>query len=251
MGVVNPPLNDTVSLPLGAGEVKAIDMAAANAVLANGGLSATPWAAIEVRNSQDQVIYRHDTDAPAPTRVVEAVHVAALNNMMKEVVNAGTARAAQLPGVQAAGKTGTTNAYKDAWYNGYTGNFVGTVWYGNDDSTPTRNMTGGSLPARTWKAVMEYAHSGIELKNPYGVQSAPTPAAVIASSTAGRGELGPAQRPALLSRRSFEALGGIEDMMRSTATRQRGAEIKGPGTQYAEGLGAPSPVETLGGSRAR
>ena len=251
MGVVNTPLNDTVSLPLGAGEVKAIDMAAANAVLANGGSSVTPWAAIEVRNSQDQVIYRHDTDAPAPTRVVEAVYVAALNNMMKEVVNAGTARAAQLPGVQAAGKTGTTNAYKDAWFNGYTGNFVGTVWYGNDDSTSTRNMTGGSLPARTWKAVMTYAHSGIELKNPYGVQSAPAPAAAVASSAAGSGELGPAQRPALLSRRSFEALEGIEGMMRSSATRQRGASNATLGKRFAEGLGAPSAVETLGQSRVR
>lgn len=254
MGVVNTPLNDTVSLPLGAAEVKAIDMAAANAVLANGGMKVTPWAAIEIRNSQDQVIYRHDTDAPAPTRVVAAADVAALNNMMKEVVNAGTARAAQLQGVQAAGKTGTTNAYKDAWFNGYTGNFVGTVWYGNDDSTSTRNLTGGSLPARTWKAVMEYAHEGIELKNPYGVQSAPAPAAAVASAAPGRPELGPAQRPALLSRRSFEALGSIEDMMRSSASRPRGAGNGVGSTQKrasVEGLGAPSRAATLGASRMR
>jgi penicillin-binding protein 1A len=246
MGVVNTPLTDTVSLPLGAAEVRAIDMAAANAVLANGGASVIPWAAIEIRNSQDHIIYRHDLDAPAPSRVAEAAHVAALNNMMKEVVNAGTARAAQLPGVQAAGKTGTTNAYRDAWFNGYTGNFVGTVWYGNDDSTSTRNMTGGSLPARTWKAVMEYAHSGIELKNPYGVDSVPAPPAAVAA--AGAADLGPAQRPALLSRRSFEALGSIEGMMRDTATRQRGAmrEPTPPTRRMAEGLGAPSASATLG-----
>ncbi len=251
MGVVNTPLNDTVSLPLGAAEVKAIDMAAANAVLANGGMSATPWSAIEVRNSQDQVIYRHDTDAPAPRRIVDAVHIAALNNMMKEVVNAGTARAAQLPGVQAAGKTGTTNAYKDAWFNGYTGNFVGTVWYGNDDSTSTRNMTGGSLPARTWKAVMQYAHSGVELKNPYGVQSAPAPAPAVAAAP-GRPELGPAQRPALLSRRSFETLGSIEELMRSSGARQRGASNPVMlQRQVADSLGAPSPAITLGQSSVR
>ncbi len=253
MGVVNTPLNDTVSLPLGAGEVKAIDMAAANAVLANGGMSVTPWAAIEIRNSQDQVIYRHDTDAPAQTRVVDAAPVATLNNMMKEVVNAGTARAAQLPGVQAAGKTGTTNAYKDAWFNGYTGNFVGTVWYGNDDSTPTRNMTGGSLPARTWKAVMEYAHNGAELKNPYGV--APPAGAAVASAATTRSDLGPAQRPALLSRRSFEALGSIEDMMRATAARQRGArngsDADARQRDMAEGLGPSTPPATMRPSQVR
>jgi penicillin-binding protein 1A len=250
MGVVNTPLTDTVSLPLGAAEVKNIDMAAANAVLANGGMSVTPWAAIEIRNSHDQVIYRHDTDAPAPTRVVDAQHVAALNNMMKEVVSAGTARAAQLPGVQPAGKTGTTNAYKDAWFNGYTGNFVGTVWYGNDDSTSTRNMTGGSLPARTWRAVMEYAHSGIELKDPYGVLPLATPAAV-AAAPAPRSQLGSAQRPVLLSRRSFEALGSIEEMMRLSARQRRAANAPAQERQYAEGLNAPSPTEMLKPSRVR
>jgi penicillin-binding protein 1A len=170
-------------------------------------------------------------------------------------VNAGTARAAQLPGVQAAGKTGTTNAYKDAWFNGYTGNFVGTVWYGNDDSTPTRNMTGGSLPARTWKAVMEYAHSGIELKNPYGVMQAPPAGAAVASAAAARSDMGPAQRPALLSRRSFEALGSIEDMMRATAARQRGAQ-NGFGADarqrdMAEGLGPSTPPATMRPSQVR
>ena len=70
----------------------------------------------------------------------------------------------------AAGKTGTTNAYRDAWFDGFTGNYVCTVWFGNDDSTSMNNMTGGSLPARTWHEIMAYAHQGIELKNPYGVR---------------------------------------------------------------------------------
>jgi hypothetical protein len=98
---------------------------------------------------------------------------------------------------------------------------------------------------------MEYAHSGIELKNPYGVQSGPTPAPAVAA-VAGRSELGPAQRPALLSRRSFEALGGIEDMMRTSGARQRGAANSlAPERKFAEGLGAPSPTETLGASSIR
>lgn len=247
MGVVNTPLNDTVSLPLGAGEVKIIDMAAANAVLANGGMSVTPWAAIEIRNSQDQVIYRHDVDGPPSVRVAPADAVAALNNMMKEVVNAGTARAAILPGVQAAGKTGTTNAYKDAWFNGYTGNFVGAVWYGNDDSAPTRNMTGGSLPARTWKAIMQYAHAGVELKNPYGVTGANIATASIprASGPSGPSGLGPPQAPALLSRRSAETLGAIEAMMRPSSDPSLGRRAD------VERLGPPGRTETIGAAVRR
>jgi penicillin-binding protein 1A len=252
MGVVNTPLTDTVSLPLGAAEVRVIDMAAANAVMANGGRSAPPYAAIEIRNSHGEVIYRHETDAPTPVQVAAPEHVAALNNMMKQVVNAGTARAAQLPGVQAAGKTGTTNAYKDAWFNGYTGNFVAAVWYGNDDSTSTRNMTGGSLPARTFREIMLYAHQGIELKNPYGVKE--MPAGAPAAAAPGVAELGPAQRPALLSRRSTETLGDIEEAMRASAQRRRAqqGEIPGQRAQAPAGasvsatLGAPTPVARLG-----
>ena len=71
---------------------------------------------------------------------------------------------AKLDNVDIAGKTGTTNGFKDAWFNGYSGNFVGTIWFGNDDDTPTDNMTGGSLPAMTWHIIMAYAHQGIELK---------------------------------------------------------------------------------------
>jgi penicillin-binding protein 1A len=158
-----------------------------------------------------------------------------LNNMMKEVVNAGTARAAILPGVQAAGKTGTTNAYKDAWFNGYTGNFVAAVWFGNDDSTSMRNMTGGSLPARTWREIMEFAHQGVELKNPYGVNAPArdtTPVASIAPQ--GFAALGKPQKPETLSRRSSETLAGIEALMRASVVSLK------PGDQAATGsIGAP------------
>ncbi len=221
MGVVNTPLTDTVSLPLGAGEVKMIDMAAANAVFANGGKKAAPFAAVEVRNSRGDVIYRRDRDGPAYDQVIPADKIAIMNNMLKEVVTGGTARAAQLEGVVAAGKTGTTNAYRDAWFNGFTGNYVGTVWFGNDDDSSMNNMTGGTLPARTWHEIMAYAHQGIELKNPYGITDTPPPAAVASGAPGKSGDLGSPQRPATLSRRSAETLGGIEEMMRAAGPKRR------------------------------
>ena len=78
--------------------------------------------------------------------------------MMSHVVSEGTARRAALDGIPTAGKTGTTNTYRDAWFVGYTGNFVCAVWYGNDDYSPTNRMTGGSLPAQTWHDIMVAAH---------------------------------------------------------------------------------------------
>jgi penicillin-binding protein 1A len=132
-----------------------------------------------------------------------------MNNMLKEVVAGGTARAAILEGVTAAGKTGTTNAYRDAWFDGFTGNYVCTVWFGNDDSTSMNNMTGGSLPARTWHEIMAYAHQGIELKNPYGI---PGPGPAVASAKAPASDAAPAERPTMLSRRSLEVLTSIEDL---------------------------------------
>src|SRR5438105_14148723 len=84
--------------------------------------------------------------------------------MMSKVVEEGTARRAALNGIRAAGKTGTTNAYRDAWFVGYTGNFVCGVWFGNVDYTVMHQMTGGFLPAQTWHQIMAYTRQGVELK---------------------------------------------------------------------------------------
>ena len=144
MGLTTP-LADTVSLPVGADEVKMIDMVGANAILANGGRRATPYAAIEIRNSAGKLIYSHDADAPPPVQVIPADKVAEMNNIMTHVVTEGTGRAAIIPGLAISGKTGTTNGSTNAWFNAFTGNLVGSVWFGNDDNSPTNGMTGGTL----------------------------------------------------------------------------------------------------------
>ncbi len=237
MGVIHTPLDDTPSLPLGADVVKMVDMVSANAAFANGGKWAPAFAAIEVRNSAGDVIYRRDRDGPAYDQVIPADKIAEMNNLLKYVILAGTARAAALDGVVVAGKTGTTNAFHDAWFNGFTGNYVGSVWFGNDDNSSMNTMTGGSVPARTWHEIMAYAHQGIELKNPYGITDEAPPAPASVASNGEPGSLGAPQRPVTLSRKTGEALTGIEEIFKAAESGKR-----------VERLGAPQPAyATIGG----
>src|SRR5260370_39675414 len=107
-----------------------------------------------------------------------------MKNIMIHVVTEGTGRAAQLPGVAVAGKTGTTNGSTNAWFNAFSGNLVGSVWFGNDDNSGMENMTGGTLPAMTWHDIMLYAHQGLDIKPPYGVAPAAKPPEVAAAQPA-------------------------------------------------------------------
>jgi penicillin-binding protein 1A len=215
MGLTHP-LADSSSLPIGAAEVTVIDMAAAYAVFANGGKRADPYAAWEVRNSSGEVIYRHDRDTP-PKQVLDTRVVQDINFMLNKVVEEGTGKRAALEGIPVAGKTGTTNGYKDAWFVGYTGNLVASVWYGNDDSTPMNDMTGGTLPAITWHDVMAAAHQNLEIRPIPG--ASPANASRVASSKGPAADQ--AQAPAqaylagTLSRRSYEVLGDIGSLFQS------------------------------------
>jgi penicillin-binding protein 1A len=93
--------------------------------------------------------------------VIEARHVAMMNTMMQETLLSGTARKAEIPGWMAAGKTGTSQDFRDAWFVGYTANLVTGVWLGNDDNSPTRKTTGGGLPVEVWTRFMRAAHQGV------------------------------------------------------------------------------------------
>jgi penicillin-binding protein 1A len=213
---LNTPLADTVSLPIGAAEATVLDQAAGYAVFANGGRRAQPYAAFEVRNSSGEVIYRRDTQEKPPEQILQPRVVADMNFMLSKVVEEGTGRRATLDGIRSAGKTGTTNAYRDAWYIGYTGNFVTSVWFGNDDHTSTNNMTGGTLPAMAWHEVMAFAHQNIEIKPiPYLAEGAPA----VAGARPAPGKLDIVTTgsvvPGALSRRSFEVIGGMGELFRN------------------------------------
>ncbi len=215
MGLTHP-LTDSSSLPIGAAEVTPIDMAASYAVFANGGKRADPYAAWEVRNSSGEVIYRHDRDTP-PKQVLDTRVVHDMNFMLNKVVEEGTGKRAALEGIPVAGKTGTTNGYKDAWFVGYTGNLVASVWYGNDDSSPMNEMTGGTLPAMTWHEVMNLAHQNLEIRPIPGASPANASRVASAKGPAADQAQAPAQAflAGTLSRRSYEVLGGIGTLFQS------------------------------------
>jgi len=213
MGITTP-LPDTPSLPIGADGVTLVDHTGGYATFPNLGMRVVPHAILEVRSGGGQLVWRWDRDGPKPKRVLSERAARDMIVMMNSVVERGTGRRARLDGVAAGGKTGTTNAYRDAWFMGYTGNFVCGVWFGNDDYAPTNRMTGGSLPAMTWHNIMAYAHDGIEIKQLVGVP-APTerqqPAAEVALKSKS-GEPRP-PRPVLLSKQGAEILTRIEHMM--------------------------------------
>jgi penicillin-binding protein 1A len=216
------PLTDSSSLPIGAAEVTVLEHTSGFTAFPNRGKPSVPHAIIEVRSGAGDVVWRFDRDAKKPEQVLRPQVASEMNVIMNQVVEAGTGKRAMLEGVKAAGKTGTTNAYRDAWFVGYTGNYVAGVWFGNDDYSPTNRMTGGSLPAMTWKQIMAYAHQGVEAKPIPGV--APFPASVTQQVAAANGENGngDATRPAVLSRRAVEVLQRLERRL-DDALRAAGA----------------------------
>jgi penicillin-binding protein 1A len=196
----------------------------------NGGKAMAPHAVLEVRNSSGDPIWRWDRDGKKPLQVIPPQVAMDMNMIMNKVVEEGTARRAIIEGLKSAGKTGTTNAHRDAWFVGYTGNFVAGVWFGNDDYSPMTQMTGGSLPAMTWREIMLFAHQGIELKPIPGL---PSPGRTLVAEPRRDGSDGSGGRPSSLTRRGADALVRLERLM-DEATRALAAGT-GPRRAGAEG----------------
>jgi penicillin-binding protein 1A len=156
---------------LGTSALSLMDLTTGYIAFASGGIPATPYAVLEIRRSNGDVLYARDLEGTmAPRRVFPEEKVAELNSMLAAVVKSGTGRRADLGFAPQAGKTGTNQGYRDAWYIGYTGHFVTGVWYGNDDFTPMKEVTGGLLPAPTWKRIMIEAERGL---TPIGLAGVP------------------------------------------------------------------------------
>jgi penicillin-binding protein 1A len=153
----------TCSMALGDGGVTLIEHTGGYATFANGGVLSKPYAILELTNSQGEVVYSRERDEPRPPQVIKRPAVEALNQMMQAVVEDGTGTKAKLDFTYAVGKTGTSSSYRDAWFMGFTGQYVTGVWIGNDDFRPTNNVTGGSLPTQIWQAFMSVAHSDMNI----------------------------------------------------------------------------------------
>jgi penicillin-binding protein 1A len=206
---VRAPLPDTPSLPIGADEVNVLDHTAGIATFPNAGKAVERHAILEVRTAGGDLVWRFDRDGKKPKQVIPTQVALDMNMMLNKAAEEGTGRRAMIDGIRIAGKTGTTNAYRDAWFVGFTGNFVCGIWFGNDDYAPTNRMTGGSLPAMTWKQIMTYAHQGAEIKPIPGVAPSQGHQAPV---VAGRDGDAPA-RPVSLTRRGAETLVRMERMM--------------------------------------
>jgi penicillin-binding protein 1A len=162
-------LDANPSIALGTSEVSLTELVSAYAPFANGGLAISPHAIERVRTADGKTLYARPTASLG--RVIDMRYVSMMNAMMRETVLVGTARGVALPGWPTAGKTGTSQEFRDAWFIGYTGRLVTGVWLGNDDSSPTKKTTGGGLPVEVWDRFMRVAHQGVPVADLPGLVS--------------------------------------------------------------------------------
>ncbi|MCK9907591.1 penicillin-binding protein [Microbacteriaceae bacterium K1510] len=156
-------LEANASIALGTSEVSMLELVGAYAPFANGGYAIVPHVIDRVTLSNGKVLYARSNQQFG--RIIDARYVAMMNAMMAETLTIGTAHKAALPGWPAAGKTGTSQDFRDAWFIGYTSNLVTGVWLGNDDGSPTKKVTGGSMPVEIWSRFMRVAHQGVPVAN--------------------------------------------------------------------------------------
>ncbi len=152
-------LDANATIALGTSAVTPLEMAAAYAAFANGGIGVQPHVITRVRTANGKLLYLRRNASFG--RVIDPRYEAMMNTMMQETLLTGTARKAELPGWQAAGKTGTSQDWRDAWFVGYTSYLVTAVWLGNDDNSPTKKVSGGNLPVEVWSRFMREAHEGV------------------------------------------------------------------------------------------
>jgi penicillin-binding protein 1A len=232
---VESPLESHKTMVLGTSLMTVMDQATGYSVFAQNGFVGSRHGITQLVTRTGEVVYDWTKDAPQPHRVLSEKALKYMNTMLAAVPVIGTARRAQLPNIVVAGKTGTTQSYRDAWFVGFTGNYTAAVWLGNDDFTPTNKMTGGSLPAMVWQRLMVYAHQNIDLKpipgldhpfvDPEVAAKAEEAAKKEAADATAQAE---AERPPVLSGRTTQALRDMTKVF-----------------QAAPAINAPAPPETL------
>jgi penicillin-binding protein 1A len=156
---ITSDLDTNPSIALGTSEVSPLEIVAAYAPFANGGIGTAPQIILKVKTAAGKTLYQYKRQSLG--RVIDPSTLSMMNRMMIETLITGTARKGEVPGWQAAGKTGTSQDWRDAWFIGYTSHLVAGVWLGNDDNSPTKRVSGGSLPVQIWSRFMRTAHQGV------------------------------------------------------------------------------------------
>lgn len=157
---IGQDMADGPALGLGVSETTLLEMTGAYAGIRNGGTAVKPYGLLELRiKGDDQPLIGQN--GGMGQRVIRQQAAGELVWMMEQVIQNGTGGRAKLAGREAAGKTGTTSSYRDAWFIGFTEQYVTGVWMGYDDNKPLTGVTGGGLPAEIWQAVMEAIHDGL------------------------------------------------------------------------------------------
>ncbi|HSO48624.1 MAG TPA: transglycosylase domain-containing protein, partial [Rhizobiaceae bacterium] len=235
MGVVSP-LVLNAPMVLGSNGLTVMEMASSYGAFMTGGMKLDAHGVTQIIDSAGNILYDYRKDRPQPVRALSENTVGVMNRIMAQIPEWGTARRAALDGIRAAGKTGTTSSYRDAWFTGYTGNYVAAVWYGNDDYSVMKDMTGGTVPAMTWQRFMTYAHQNIDLlpvpfiENPLpgGAEEKPDEPAA-AEMVQGP----PALRPKLLSKAAEQMLLDLERRLREAKPVTANQVVASGGAQPA------------------
>ncbi|MGE3874112.1 MAG: transglycosylase domain-containing protein [Parvibaculaceae bacterium] len=218
---ITSDLVDNASIALGTSEVTLLELVSAFTPFANGGAPVQPYIVTRITTREGAILYERSGDEPG--QVISNYDLGSMNRMMRAVVTQGTGRSAQFSDFEIAGKTGTSQDYRDAWFIGYSAHYIAGVWAGNDDNSPTKKMTGGSIPAAIWKDVMEQAHAGLaNLPLPGDTNPYDNGTGAVASYSETVPETYAEAEPAPRKRRGFfESLFGSSDDDEGRAPRRR------------------------------
>ncbi|MDA0240726.1 MAG: PBP1A family penicillin-binding protein, partial [Proteobacteria bacterium] len=166
-GLTSPLPND-LGLALGTGDVSLIELTAAYGPFANGGYGIWPYGIASISESNGRAVYRRSGDGPG--RVISTREAGYMNHMLTAVIERGTGKAAGF-NHPLGGKTGTSQDFRDAWFIGYSADLIAGIWFGNDNNSPMKRVTGGELPAKVWREIMIEAHRGIASRALPGTQT--------------------------------------------------------------------------------
>ncbi|WP_455482293.1 transglycosylase domain-containing protein [Bartonella sp. B35(2025)] len=172
---INANILSHKTMILGTSNMTPMDQATGFNVFANGGMSGNRHGFTQIRTTDGHVVWDWEYNGNKPYQVISKQSAAYMNQMMVGVTTRGSGKRAALPMTLVAGKTGTSQAYRDAWFVGFTGNYTGAVWMGNDNFSPMNRAFGGGVPAMIWHRIMLYAHQNIMLKQLYGVKNSLLP----------------------------------------------------------------------------